>query len=109
MRWLAIIALLLSFAVGVPGFVQAMDIAHADEFSAGDSSTKDAPGKTASPGHVSCGHSHLMDRAQHAQAASPSACGSARFPIGPPPAFDPSAPNPPAKPHHETAPGRERE
>src|SRR3546814_18759327 len=86
MRWLAIIALLLSFAVGVPGFVQAMDIAHADEFSAGDSSTKDAPGKTASPGHVSCGHSHLMDRAQHAQAASPSACGAARFTIGNAPA-----------------------
>ena len=98
MRWLAIIALLLSFAVGAPGSIQAMDAVHTDELATADLPSEDAPAKTAGLSHVSCGHSHLMDRAHYAQAVSPPGCNAARLPLSSAPAFESSIQNPPDKP-----------
>src|SRR3546814_11610668 len=104
MLWLAIIALLLSFAVGASGSIQAMDVVHTDELATADLPSEDAPAKTAGLGHVSCGHSHLMDRAHYAQAVSPPGCNAARLPLSSAPAFGSSIHNPPDR----KSAGRER-
>ena len=98
MRWLAIIALLLSFAVEGPGSLRAMDVVHTDELSTADFPSEDAPARTAGLNHLSCGHSHLMDRAHYVQAGSPPVINAARLPLSSALAFESSIPNPPDKP-----------
>ena len=98
MRWLALIALLLTFAIVVPGTDSVVAAAHANGISVADLPSDDAPAKKDATPQPRCGHSYLVDMPQHLQVAAPADWGVTRFPIGNAPARDSSGLEPPYKP-----------
>lgn len=106
MRWLAIIALLLSFTLGMPGVTGAGDMAHMSGGSAGDLPSDGSPVKKSDgtpakkdvADHLRCGHSHLMDRTQQAQILLPEVLPATRSTHVSTISFDDRNPNPLDKP-----------